>query len=241
MFGSRGRIGGISPTVMEVVPYDFYRIAPDGVGLVGITCNIDFWDNDNFDRALATLEESAVYLAARQVDYIVHFGTPLVVSRGNFYDRELIGAIETRTSIGATTSIRSAIDALRHLDAEKVAIASPYPPEINRNVEAYLKDYGFNVIANETMDVVFKQLQDVPPDEIRDFAGRVLETAPAVDALYMPCPQWPVADEVARIEADFGTTLVASDPADFWAAFRGIGLTDRIDGYGRLLASLATH
>ena len=98
MFGSRGRIGGISPTVMEVIPYDFYRIAPEGVGLVGVTCNIEFWDNDNFDRALATLSESAGYLASRQVDYIVHFGAPLVVSRGNFYDRELIGEIETRTA-----------------------------------------------------------------------------------------------------------------------------------------------
>ena len=43
MFGSRKRIGYISPSVLELVPFDFYRFAPDGVGLVGVTCNIDDW------------------------------------------------------------------------------------------------------------------------------------------------------------------------------------------------------
>src|SRR4051812_13786791 len=53
MFGSRKRIGYIGPTVMEVVPYEFYRFAPDGIGLVGVTCNIDDWSQDYFDQALA--------------------------------------------------------------------------------------------------------------------------------------------------------------------------------------------
>jgi hypothetical protein len=43
MFGWRARIGYISPTVMEVLPFEFYRFAPDGVGLVGMTCGIDDW------------------------------------------------------------------------------------------------------------------------------------------------------------------------------------------------------
>lgn len=55
MFGWRKRIGFISPTVIEVIPYDFYRFAPDGVGLVGVTCNIEGWANDQYDIALATV------------------------------------------------------------------------------------------------------------------------------------------------------------------------------------------
>jgi hypothetical protein len=53
MFGWRKRVGYIGPTVMEVVPYEFYKFAPDGVGLVGVTCNIDDWSADYFDQALA--------------------------------------------------------------------------------------------------------------------------------------------------------------------------------------------
>ena len=58
MFGARKRIGYISPSVLEVVPFDFYRFAPDGVGLVGVTCNIDDWTQAHFDRALGAGERS---------------------------------------------------------------------------------------------------------------------------------------------------------------------------------------
>ena len=68
MFGARKRIGYISPSVLEVVPFDFYRFAPEGVGLVGVTCNIDDWTQEHFDRALGQVKEAAAYLGARQVD-----------------------------------------------------------------------------------------------------------------------------------------------------------------------------
>jgi maleate cis-trans isomerase len=56
MFGWRKRIGFISPSVLEVIPYDFYHFAPDGIGLVGVTCNIEGWSDDQYDTALATVE-----------------------------------------------------------------------------------------------------------------------------------------------------------------------------------------
>ncbi|HXG51141.1 MAG TPA: hypothetical protein VNN77_07045 [candidate division Zixibacteria bacterium] len=42
MFGYRARIGYISPSVVELNAYDFYRIVPEGVGLVAVNaCAID--------------------------------------------------------------------------------------------------------------------------------------------------------------------------------------------------------
>ena len=86
MFGWRKRIGYIGPTVMEVVPYEFYKYAPDGVGLVGVTCNIDDWSAEYFDKALAQVTTAAAYLGSRGVDYIIHGGGPLVVARGKGYE-----------------------------------------------------------------------------------------------------------------------------------------------------------
>ena len=48
MFGWRKRIGVISPTVIEMTGYSFYNYAPEGVGLVGVTCNIDAWARNAF-------------------------------------------------------------------------------------------------------------------------------------------------------------------------------------------------
>src|ERR1700751_4584681 len=53
MFGWRKRIGYIVPTVMEVVPYEFYRFAPEGVGLVGVTCHKKKWRQKIFYKDMA--------------------------------------------------------------------------------------------------------------------------------------------------------------------------------------------
>src|SRR5213082_3784578 len=94
MFGWRKRIGYIGPTVMEVVPYEFYRFAPDGIGLVGVTCNIDDWSQSYFDQALAQVTTAAAYLGSRGVDFVLHGGGPLVVARGKGYEEIIVKDIE---------------------------------------------------------------------------------------------------------------------------------------------------
>src|SRR5262245_30585458 len=103
MFGWRRRIGYIGPTVMEVVPYEFYRFAPDGVGLVGVTCNIDDWSQDYFDQALAQVTTAAAYLGSRGVDFILHGGGPLVVARGKGYEEVIVRDIEAAAKVPAST------------------------------------------------------------------------------------------------------------------------------------------
>src|ERR1700724_3878030 len=94
MFGWRKRIGYIGPTVMEVVPYEFYRFAPDGVGLVGVTCGIDDLGSDQIDRQLAQATAAAAYLSARAVDFIVLGGGPLVVAHGKAHADIIVKGIE---------------------------------------------------------------------------------------------------------------------------------------------------
>ena len=131
MFGWRKRIGYIAPTVIEVVAYEFYRFAPDGIGLTGVTCSIDDWRPDEFDKALAQVSAAATYLGSRGVDFIIHGGGPLVVARGPGYEEIIVKEVETAGKVKATTSIRAGMEALRHMGARRIAIASPYPKRHN--------------------------------------------------------------------------------------------------------------
>ncbi|MGA8817400.1 MAG: hypothetical protein WB624_08915, partial [Xanthobacteraceae bacterium] len=170
MFGWRKRIGYIGPTVMEVVPYEFYKFAPDGVGLVGITCNIDDWSAEWFDKALAQVAEAAKYLGSRGVDFVLHGGGPLVVARGEGFDEVIVRDIERASGVPASTGVRAAMEALHHLGAKRIAIASPYPERHNRAMADYLATHGFDIATAEGMDVPFKRLQAVTPPDIRAFA-----------------------------------------------------------------------
>jgi len=239
MFGSRKRIGYIGPTVMEVVPYEFYRFAPEGVGLVGVTCNIDDWSQDYFDQALAQVTTAAAYLGSRGVDFILHGGGPLVVARGKGYEDIIVRDIEAAAKVGASTGVRAAMEALRHVGARRVAIASPYPERHNSAMAGYLAAFGFEIVRAEGMDVPFKALQSVPPADIRAFAAGVLDRAGECDALYLPCPQWQAAQIVDALEQERGLPVIAYTHASFFVAFRALGIRDKIHGHGRLLASLA--
>src|ERR1700759_5400726 len=165
MFGLRKRIGYITPTVMEVVPYEFYRFAPDGVGLVGVTCNIDDWSEKFFDQALAQVTTAAAYLGSPAVDYVIHGGGPLIVARGKGFEEIIVADIEKASGGRATTGIRAAIDALRRVGAKRVAMASPYPKRHDIAMADYLGAHGFEIVSAEGLDVPFKRLQAVPPAE----------------------------------------------------------------------------
>jgi hypothetical protein len=139
--------------------YEFYRFAPDGVGLVGVTCNIDDWSQDYFDQALAQVTTAAAYLGSRGVHFVIHGGGPLVVARGKGYEEIIVKEIETAAKVPATTGVRAAMESLRHVGARRVAIASPYPERHNSALAAYLTAHDFEIALADGMDVPFKALQ----------------------------------------------------------------------------------
>ncbi|MFM2443684.1 MAG: hypothetical protein RJB09_870 [Pseudomonadota bacterium] len=239
MFGWRARIGYISPTVMEVLPFEFYQFAPDGVGLVGMTCAIDDWRPEEFEKGLAQVKGAAAYLGSRQVDFIIHGGGPLVVARGKGYEETIVNEVEAASGVPATTGVRAGMEALRHVGAQRIVIASCYPPGHNEALKNYLQSFGFDVVRAEGTNMPFKDIQKQSPKEILAFTKDVLAAAGPCDAVYLPCPQWQGAQAVEAIERETGVTTVAYTHANFFQAFKKLGIDAPIAGHGRLLASLA--
>jgi maleate isomerase len=204
--------------------------------------NIEHWSRENFQQHVLDPIVSAVrYLASRHVDYIIHTGMPVVTTRGKGFEDELVKQIEDAAGLPATTSIRSAIRALAHLGIRNVAVVTPYPQELHQSALSFLAASGFRVVAEHTMDVVFKRLQDVTPAQIFATTKRILASAPSADGVYIPCNQWSGADAAPLIEDELGMPVVTGAHADYWEAFRSLGITDRIEGHGRLMLSLSSN
>ena len=239
MNGWRKRIGFISPSIIETTVHDFFRYAPTGVGHVGITCNIETWGRDHFEGALARLAEDARSLATRKVDYIIHGGVPLIVGRGKGADLELIAAIRNATGLPATTSVRSALDAFDSLGIRKIVLATPYPDEVQQATLAFLKAHDIEVLNAASMKIGFRVLQDIHPQQIYQFGREVLAAAPDADGIYIPCHQWQVQEVIEALEHDTGKPVIGGSSADWWAAFRTLGIRDRIEGCGCLMRSLS--
>ena len=241
MFGARKRIGYISPSVLEVVPFEFYRFAPEGVG----PCRRHL-QHRRLDRASissapsAQVKEAAAYLGARGVDYIVHGGGPLVVARGKGYEDLIVKDIEAAAKVPATTGVRSGMEALR------TCRRAPDRHRLALSRAAQFRAVGY-LTAHRLRDRPRRRQGTRRSRRCRTCrraksmrSPAACSTAPGkVDALYLPCPQWQAAQVVDALERERALPVVAYTHAQFFVAFRALGIKDAIRGHGRLLASLA--
>jgi len=238
MFGWRARIGYLCPSVFEMIGYDFYRIVPPGVGMIGVTCMIDGWRADAYQTGLARVEECATELGRCKCDFIIHSGVPLVVSQGKGYEREVVNKIETLTNVAATTSIVAAMEALRVLSVRRVGLVNPYPSELNNAVVAFMNDHGFEVETVISLGADFTRIGDVSEADVYAAAKQAVKQSPKLEALYLPCPQFPALNVLESIECDLRIPAVGHLSSEIWMAFKTLNIRTPIRGFGKLLTML---
>lgn len=234
--GWRGRIGVISPTVLERIPIDFQRIAPEGMMLCGVTAGMGGWSENQYGQALDQVRGAARFLAERKVDFILHVASPIVVAQGPGYDRELIAELLAASGgVPCTTTIRAALDAFATLGAQRVLALTPFHERLNLQLRAYVEAEGYEIARLVSVPAEFNFLQDVPPETM---FRRLVEAAaeePRFDAVWIPSGQLPACEIVRALEARLGRPVVAQNHADFLAAFRALGRGGIARGHGRLL------
>jgi maleate isomerase len=231
------RIGLISPTVLEVITDDFVRLAPDNVKLCGITCNMKGWSHDNYARALGMVDDAARYLSERQVEFIIHVGSPLVVAQGAGFDLKLIDRIRQAAGCEATTTIRAAIDAFARLGVSRPALVTPFPQDLNKQLTDFLAANSIHAANLVTVPAAFAMLQDVPRAALVEAAHAAVKEAPGADCIYIPSGQLPATAVVQQLEAEIGMPVIAQGDSDFCAAFAYLGVKPK-HCVGRLTASL---
>jgi maleate isomerase len=239
MFGYRARIGYISPSVIELNVYDFYRIVPKGVGLIAVTCMVEGWEEDAYKKALSQVESCARELARRSCDFVIHGGAPLVLSQGKGFETELLGQLQKIIGVPCTTSIVAAMDAFRDLSASKLAVVDPYPSDLNAKMTAYLGDWGFEVASLVSLGTSFTESSAVSVGDIYRAAKDAIKEAENAQAVFIPCANFPVVDAVEDIETDFGLPVITNITSQLYVAFKAIGMHEKIIGYGKLMRLLA--
>lgn len=235
MFGFRGRIGYISPSIIELNAYDFYRIAPQGVGLIAVTCMVGGWKEEAYREALDRVEACSRELGRRFCDYIIHGGAPLVLAQGKGFETSLIEKMQKITGVPCTTSIVAAMDAFRELSVTRLAAVVPYPPELNQKMINYLKEWGFEVASLISLGTTFTESSVASVGDIYRAAKQAVKDAGNAEGIFIPCANFPVVDVIETIETDLGLPVIANTTSQLHAAFKAIGMKEKISGYGQLM------
>lgn len=236
MYGWRARIGFIGPSASIDTPaYEFYRMAPDGVAMVGTIMGIRILTDDDIERALQALDRVAAQYSREKVDIVNLGGSPPVILAGKDSEKMLIERMQKNSGILSTTSQTGAVKALKALGVSKLALASPFDEHQNRKLKTYLEASGFKVGGMGGLAVPLSEMAFLPTEKSYVFAREVVRQADEdINGIYLPCAKWPTVETIAALEADTGLPVVTSIQAMLWHCLRMLGLGDRIEGFGKL-------
>jgi maleate cis-trans isomerase len=237
MYGWKARIGYITPSnTLETPAYEFFRMAPEGVVMVGSCLNIDRVTPDSVDGAWSRVCDVAAGVAQYRVDLIVVAGAPLAYVRGPGAHRLLEAEVTAASGVPSFSEITATVEALQHLGAQRIAIASPFAPSLNDALGSFMESEGFEVLAMEGLGLDSNsEITMLPIRASYDVARAVRRRAPTADAIYVTCPRWPVAPNLQDLEDDLGIAVVGSIQSILWKSLRHLGLRSQVPNYGKLL------
>ena len=238
-YGPRARLGLIVPPSNTTNETEFARFAPAGVTVHTMRTPL------HLDATAPGFEDAVHADIDRAVDMLTPADPSLLIyacTAGSMLIDEaaLCRHMADRTGTPAITTTGAILAALRALDIRRLAVATPYVQALNDHEQHYFEARGFAVTAVEGLGIgetpaEYRYLCRVPADVIADLAARAV-AASACDGLFVSCTDLPVLPLIADLEARFGLPVVTSNQATLWHALRTLGLDDRLDGLGRLLA-----
>ncbi|MES2033058.1 MAG: arylmalonate decarboxylase [Pseudomonadota bacterium] len=117
---------------------------------------------------------------------------------------------------------------------KKIGIITPYMPVGDANVRKYFEDIGYEVVH-------LKGLKSPSPMMIAHETPQTLkqaaiEVSEGVDAVIQCGTNLAFAKVAAMAEFWLEKPVIAINTATYWHALRSMGIQDRVEGYGALLA-----
>lgn len=229
----RKRVGIVLVAMEQITDSEAFRIIPEGIGIhlsrVEMATEVTV---ENLRAAGEKLPEAASRLVPDlHLDAIGYGCTSGSICITEEYAKKQLlkrGNVER-----ATTMVTGVIHALEAFNAKRIAVATPYLDEVNREEGVYLEERGFHIVNMQGMNLVNDfDIARVSPQFIKEFAKSV-DTKDA-EAVFISCGALRSAEIAEELEQMIGKPVVTSNQAFIWDLLRTAGVDDKIPGYGKL-------
>lgn len=240
----RAVFGVIVPSTNTAVEDEYNRIRPEGVSYHAGRILIENarLDNDEvFERFLQDLRgqirNAIESVLTCRPDHLImgmsaetFWGGAQGNARFEQWVREVSG-LEVTSGAGACDA------ALTALGVRRIGVITPYQSVADEQVRRFFTEIGYDVAAVHGLTCSSAtSIAQVPPQEVEAAFRRV--DGPDVDALVQAGTNLPVVGVADRLERELGKPVIPINAATVWHALRTRGITDRVEGAGRLLREL---
>ncbi len=237
---TRAKIGLVVVSASTVSELRYPKVAPE----VGFFASRMMLGGDGGLEALLEMEgnssRAVQELASAGMDSIAYCCTVSGAQRGLEKDREFCEDMERQFGSPTTSTMLAAAEALEHLGIRRVVLTSPYPHSYHDAESLYLAEAGIETVSASGMGfVAAEEFAAVSPEEIYRFALNAWEKSSGeADGLFISCMNFDAMAAAQALEDAIGKPVVTSHSATLWRALSLAGVSEPVQGYGRLLAEI---
>jgi len=240
--GWRRKFGVMGPSTNTIVQPDFDAMRPVGVTNHYsriFTPNADAVSNESFRAGVDVIGGNTLD-AVRSVmtagpDYLV-MGMSAVTFFGGIKGADaFIRSVEDLSGLRISVGSHACTAAMRAYGGiRRIAVLSPYWPVMNAEVANYFGEQGFEVVRDIAMQAPsWTGIAAITTAQCRE-ALRALD-GDDVDAIVQVGTNLSMVKLAAAAELWLGKPVIAINTATYWHALRANGITDKAEGFGRLL------
>lgn len=181
------------------------------------------------------LEGAAQLLADARVDQIA-FNCTAVSTFDPASEPAIIKRIVDATGTTALTTAQALVAALKHFNAKRIVLVTPYIEAINAREKIFFTHHGFDVVHDAGYDIETNwDMAQQPSSTWADFS--VANRREDADAYVISCTAIESADVIDDLERELGKPVLTSNQALAWYCQRSGGIQQRVPGFGELLNS----
>jgi maleate isomerase len=242
VLGWRCKFGVMGPSTNTVVQPDFDMMRPAGVTNHYsriFTPNADAVSNETF-RAGAELIGRNTLDAVRSVmtckpDHLVMGMSAVTFFDGAKGADRFVKEVEDLSGLKISVGSHACTAALNaYGGVKRIAVLSPYWPAMNIEVTRYFGDMGFSVVRDIALQrTSWIAIAETTPAECVAAIKQI--DGDDVDAIVQVGTNLSMVKLAAMAELWLGKPVIAINTATYWHALRARGITDKVEGCGRLL------
>ncbi|ELY68695.1 maleate cis-trans isomerase family protein [Natrinema versiforme] len=231
-----GRLGLIVPSSNATAEPEFRAFCPESVTVHGARIALESVTVDELDAMSDDAARAAELLGHADVDAVAYACTTGSLIHGPGFDAELEDRLAEAAGVPAVATARSVVRALEALEADRIAVATPYTADLDERERDFLEATGVEVAAIDGRGIAANTaIGELTPE---DASGQVLERVGSVDdldAVFVSCTNYCSLAAIEGLEAELGVPVITSNGATLWDICGAAGFV--VDGPGTLFES----
>ena len=230
-------VGLIFPPANYPIPPDAGRLYPSGVKFIGNGLGFNGMTIESYNEAIPRAMPRAQELAAQGANLISVFGSSITFYKGAAFNEQLTEQVTKLTGLPATTQSNGLVDGLKHVNARRVAVATAYTDIVTERLKVFLTEHGFTVLSTKGLGYERVPEGAATAEILHQLGVDAYGLAGKADALIMSCGGLRTLDVIVPLEKAIGVPVVSSTPHGLWHCARMLGVKNRIEGFGMVMAA----